>query len=266
MEKVNMETLDDLVQALQAYEPGRQEQKEYIANLTEKLDESVNYGYKQQVKDTLLEKLGYEIEPDKIRGSLYTIVASILYLKDLGVKKIDKVVEKHPQVLAYSIESMQDRVDWLRELGVKKIDKVVEQLPQVLACNIEGMQDRVDWLRELGVEDISKFVEKRPQVLGCDIQKMFDRYSYITNPEKTPFSIKDIEHFPAALTYSFERRIVPRFEFIRAKQGSLDGWSLNKILKPKDTDFVKKLGTSLEEYLKFMEEVAREAKRYLVEA
>ncbi|MGC8940899.1 MAG: hypothetical protein ACP5JY_02610, partial [Candidatus Nanoarchaeia archaeon] len=92
MEKVNMETLDDIVRALQAYEPGQQEQKEHIANLTEKLDESVNYGYKQQVKDTLLEKLGYEIEPDKIRSSLYTIVASILYLKDLGVKKIDKVV------------------------------------------------------------------------------------------------------------------------------------------------------------------------------
>ncbi|MGC8940886.1 MAG: hypothetical protein ACP5JY_02530, partial [Candidatus Nanoarchaeia archaeon] len=175
-------------------------------------------------------------------------------------------VEKHSQVLEYSIEGMQNRVDWLRELGVKKIDKVVEQLPQVLACNIEGMQDRVDWLRELGVEDISKFVEKCPQVLACDIQKMSDKYSYITNPKKTPFSIKDIEYFPAALTYSFERRIVPRFEFIRAKQGSLDGWSLSEILIPNNAAFARKLRTSLEEYLKFMEEVAGEAKRYLVEA
>jgi hypothetical protein len=166
----------------------------YIAHLATKLGKSLKYGEKQQIKNLLLEKLGYNIKLRKV-GSLNTIAENITYFVDIGVKDIGRVAERQPPVLEYNIRGG-------KKPGGKMLDKYITGGTLIEPC-----------------------------------------------PKKTPFSIEDIENFPTALTYSFENRIMPRFEFIRAKQGSLDGWNLPKILIRSDAAFARMLDSSIEELL-----------------
>ena len=119
--------------------------KEIILSIARDLEEELVYGQKQQCKDNLLQRLGYDTKGHKIGGSLQTISQIILYLSDLKVKDIGKIITRFPAVLSYDVtKTMQPRVEYLRSIGVKEEDigKVVTRLPAVLGLDIRNLMER----------------------------------------------------------------------------------------------------------------------------
>ena len=101
------ELIAKLASAIQNYP---ETDEAYVYELARKADETSVRGRKQESKDDLLNKLGYDTSDYKITSSFQTISESIIYLLDLGVNDIGKVVTRLPQVLSLSIDTMKPRV------------------------------------------------------------------------------------------------------------------------------------------------------------
>ena len=147
-------------------------------------------------------------------------------MEKLGVTDISKVVTRHPNILAYSIEdTLQPHVDYLKELGVTDIGKVVTKLPQILALSIEGnLEPTVD---------------------------------YLTN--ECYATISDIEQNPALVGYSLDKRIKPRHAFLQTK-GVEVGYDITvgTMLVPNDRRFAK---SDYDEWMSFKEDYIQKNKK-----
>jgi len=181
------------------------------------------------------------------------------YLTSLGVKDIGKLVERFPQVFGYNVAgNIQPKVEYLRGLGIKDIGRLVERFPQVLNLNIAGnIQPKVEYLQGLGIKDIGKLVKRFPHVFGYNvagnIQPKVDFYL------KQGYDIRHIEQFPAAFSYSMDKRIKPRFAFLKQLNRTPVGVSLANILSPSDKTFSKRFGGDEHTYRNFLAEYATRA-------
>ena len=188
-------------------------------------------------------------------GTINTISSNILYLNGLGVKNIAKIVGRRPEILSLKIEYMQPRIDWLKEQGVNDIAKVITKNPRVLVYSIENcMQPRIGWLKEQGVTDIGKVITRAPSVLALKIENNLNlKFNYFT--KEMGFDVCSIEKNPVSLTYNLQKRIIPRYEYLKSK--NLEGrYGLAHILYHNDKNFAIKVAKStLEDYQKFREDV-----------
>ena len=77
-------------------------------------------GEKQIYKNLLIQMLGYNPKRYTVKRKIQTIATIILYLTELGVKDIGKVVTRRPQVLEHNVKSyIQPRVNWLKNKAQK---------------------------------------------------------------------------------------------------------------------------------------------------
>jgi len=143
-----MNTLDNIVSEYQNA-VNEQDWSRDFSDLVKDLD-GHKFGNKLNLKNEFLEKIGIGYQHDNYEcvGSLQFHAQNLLYLQSLGVTDIAKVVTRHPQILALSIENtLQPHVDYLKELGVTDIAKVVTKLPQIFSYSIKDtLQPHVDYL------------------------------------------------------------------------------------------------------------------------
>ena len=253
-----MTTLDDLVALAQTSDQDSLDTKQ-LANLAEQFESATPYGTRHNAKLDLIERLTGARLGLRGTGSCTTIVQNYVYLIDLGIKDIGKFVERCPQVFGYDVAgNMRPMVGYLRGLGIKDIGKLVERFPRVFGLNIAGnIQPKVDYLTSLGVKDIGKLVKRFPHVFGYNvagnIQPKVDFYL------KQGYDIRHIEQFPAAFSYSMDKRIKPRFAFLKQLNRTPVGVSLANILSPSDKTFSKRFGGDEHTYRNFLAEYATRA-------
>jgi mTERF domain-containing protein len=268
------ELIEELASNIKSYP---ETDKDTIMQTARALDSQAGYGQKQKSKDTLIGLLGYNTKGRRM-GSLQAIPRNIMYLIDLGVNDVKKVVARHPDVLGYSIGKMNIGVNYLRSLGVKdeNLGKIITRLPQVLEYSVENMDIRVQYLRSLGVkdedigkivtklpavleysievmdtkveflksigikdEDIGKFITKFPQVLGLDVEdNLKPTYKFLKNNFRV--TVESIITSPMLLSYSLEKRIKPRYAFLKSK-GLENKYKASTVLCYTDDDFASKL-------------------------
>jgi len=216
----DLESLTErLASAIQTYP---EINKDTILQISRELDEKSVYGQKKECKDNLIQRLGYDTRSHQVDGSLQTISENLVYLTDLGVKDIRKVVRRFPQVLALDIENkMKPRVEYLKSIGVKE-------------------------------EDISKVVAILPQVLGSDVEKnLKPTYKFLQSNFNV--CVEDIIKSPNLLSYSLEKRIKLRHEFLKLKEME-NRYKASSALNLSDENFCNMLKCSLDEYLDFKDE------------
>ena len=127
-------TIDGLVLelALAIEDYPKSKDRQAVLDLASGIDGISIYGEKRDLKNKLIGLLGYENNGYKVTSNFQTISSAIIYLSDIGVGDIRKVVAKHPQALELDVEkTMKPRVEYLRSIGVKdeNIGKVVAKHP-----------------------------------------------------------------------------------------------------------------------------------------
>ena len=287
-----MNTIDDLVSGYQNAVNEKDWTRDF-SDLVEDLEGHV-YGNKLNLKNEFLEKIGIEYPHDNndYVGSLQSHAQNLLYLQSLGVTDIAKVVTTLPQIFSYSIEdTLQPHVDYLKELGVTDIGKVVTRLPAIFSYSIENtLQPHVDYLEKLGVTDIAKVVTRHPQIFSYSIENTLQPHveylkelgvtdiakvvtklplilalsfennlkptvDYLTN--ECYATISDIEKRPALVSYSLDKRIKPRHEFLQTK-GVEVGYDITvgTMLVSNDRKFAK---SDYDEWMSFKEDYIEKA-------
>ena len=220
--------LDELVLelALAIEDYPKSKDRQVVLDLAAKIDEISIHGEKQDPKEKLIGLLGYETRDYQVKSRLQTISGSILYLADIGVKDIGKVVARHPQVLGLDVEgTMKPRVEYLKSIGVRD-------------------------------EDIGKVVARLPQVLGLDVEgNLKPTYEFLS--QNFGVTVEDIINNPALLSYSLEKRIRPRYQFLKSK-GLESKYKVASVLTPSDKNFSGMLKVQLREYMDFKEKYLQE--------
>ena len=259
-----------LAHAIEEYpKSSKQEEEEKakaILELAGNLDQMVPSTEKQVHKNSLISWLRYETNGYGGSSTFHTISNAIIYLTDIGVKDIGKVVSRLPHVLDYDVETtMKPRVAYLKSIGVKDEDigKVVSRHPQVLMCDVKKMQARVEYLKSIGIkdEDIGEVVTKHPQVQGYDVENNL-KPTYEFLKDKFGATADILVKTPAYLGYSLNKRIKPRHAFLESK-GLIEGDYANiHLLFPSDKIFCRKLNVPLhlQEYLEFKENYLQQHK------
>ena len=223
--------LDELVLelAIAIEDYPKRKDRQAVLDLAVKIDEISIHGEKQYPKDKLIGLLGYDTKGYEVRSKLHTISQNIVYLVDIGVKDIRRVVSRHPHVLELDVEkTMKPRVEYLKSIGVRD-------------------------------EDIGKVVSRLPHVLEFDVEKnLKPTYEFLN--QNLGVAVRDIIDMPALLSYSLEGRIKPRYEFLRSK-GLESRYKAGRVLTPSDEKFSKLLKVSVQEYLDFKERYLQEQKR-----
>lgn len=200
--------------------------RENVMRLASELDNNVPLGQKQQWKDTLIETLGYDMGGNKIYGSLQRIPENIMFLTDLGVQDMGRVVTRFPNVFSVDVKKIKSRVEYLMSIGIKE-------------------------------EDIGRVVTRFPSVLSLDVENnlkptyRFLQYNFGVTAE-------DIVKCPSLLSYSLKNRIKPRFEFLRTK-GLEKRYNASTVLTKTDEIFCRLLKVPLHEYQGFREQYLKRA-------
>ena len=174
------------------------------------------------------------------------------YLRKIGVKDVGKFASRYPSVFGLSIEDkMKPIAEYLKKIGVGDIGKFVSLLPAVFGQSIEeNMKPKVRYLKEIGVKDIGKFVSRCPAVLSLSIEdNMKPKVEFY---KSKGYTIRNIENFPQGFSYSLEKRIEPRFAYL--KHIGKHNVGLNNILILGDSAFSKRFGGHEQAYSNFLEE------------
>ena len=140
----------------------------------------------------------------------------MVHLHELGFANPVKLVESHPAILGYAMDTIRGKIAKLRELGFNDPVKMIASFPTILGLSIENIRGKIASLRELGFGDPVKMITSLPAILGYAMDNIRSR---ITDLRELGFSdpVKMVTSRPAILGYARERvlicgRIVMRLE------------------------------------------------------
>jgi len=247
---LTLENIKRKVEYLQSVGVGTKDIAELIESFPNLIGLSIE---NMQEKVKYLQSVGVENIGKVVKKFPYTFAYSVdriqkivNYLEKIGVKNVGKLIEKYPQILGYSTEKMQERLKYLQSIGIENVSKVVERFPQVLGYSVEKMQKIVKYLERMGVKNVDKFVEKFPSILGFSIEKIQRNYEYLV--KEIGLSVEDIEKNPILLTSSLEKRIEPRWKYLKSLGIYLEKSKIAFYLSMSETVFKK----FIERYIKRM--------------
>ncbi|KAL3143165.1 hypothetical protein ABBQ38_002025 [Trebouxia sp. C0009 RCD-2024] len=150
-----------------------------------------------------------------------TLQPRLLFLKDqLGVspEALAKILVKLPNVLTYTTQFMQERIDFLTANGMplEDIAKAAVAHPQVLHYSVDRMQEKLQYLREIGMgqQQVAQSISRLPQLLSLDIRhNMRPKYNYLQS--QMGGSVQTVCAYPAYFSLSLLQRIVPRHRYVQ---------------------------------------------------
>ncbi|EPS61161.1 hypothetical protein M569_13638, partial [Genlisea aurea] len=164
------------------------------------------------------------------------------FFRDLGMDDgtVAKTFVRCPEVLAANREATLERkLEFLfREVGISEseVRRVICKYPEALVCDVErAMQPRMSYLREVGFSkrDVASMVRRFSPLLGYSVEKvMKPKVEFLAKTMRRP--LRDVVGYPRYLSYSLERKIKPRYYFLRARNMEL---SLKEMLGKNDEQF-----------------------------
>jgi len=184
------------------------ENLEKIRKIVEELEKS-DYIQAIAIVDEFLKYLGVNISRYRVSLSISTIVNKLIYLRSVGVKNVRKVVKRYQHVVSFFVD-------------------------------IKNLQGIVEYLMGVGVKNVGRVIERYPSVLGYSVNRLERKFEYLT--KEIGLSINSIETNTFLLGLSLEKRIKPRWEYIKSLGTPLTESQIIKCLKLSEKNF--------EEYVK----------------
>lgn len=192
-----------------------------------------------------------------------TLEPRLAFLRDdLGLPEgsLPNILVKHPQLMTCTQESMQERADFLRSIGMNDelLGKSILSHPQLLHYSVDSMSARIEYFRSIGVENtnLPKMLSRMPQLLGLNIEvNVAPKFDFLC--DQLGGGHQTIEKSPVFLALSLEKRIIPRYCFM--KEMSPRGMKLPAPMdwfKCSDKVFAGKFAKApLEEFIAFKESI-----------
>ena len=196
------------------------------------------------------------------------------FKKELLIPEADipKMLERNPAVLTFSIENqVQPRVDFLRDLGISRdgVMKMIVRHPHVLQYSFEGLEEHINFLSSIGMdeEDVVHTVTRLSQLFSLSVaNSLRPKFKYMT--EELGGDHKTCVKFPAYFSLSLDQRIKPRHTYLQQYDCAPDPFPM-KYLSENDAAFAARSapsGGSLADFEEYREAVVPRFKAETLQA
>ena len=168
--------------------------------------------------------------------------------------EIPKMLERNPAVLTFSVENqIKPRVDFLKGLGISHegVVKMIVRHPHLLQYSFEGLEEHIGFLSSIGMneEDVVHTVTRLSQLFSLSVKNSLEpKFKYLT--DELGGDHHTCVKFPAYFSLSLDQRIKPRHEYLRGYDAAPDPFPM-KYLSENDAAFAARAapsGGSLEEF------------------
>ena len=185
---------------------------------------------------------------------------------------IPKMLERNPAVLTFSIENqVQPRVDFLRDLGISRdgVMKMIVRHPHVLQYSFEGLEEHINFLSSIGMdeEDVVHTVTRLSQLFSLSVaDSLRPKFKYMT--DELGGDHKTCVKFPAYFSLSLDQRIKPRHTYLQQYDCAPDPFPM-KYLSENDAAFAARSapsGGSLADFEEYREAVVPRFKAETLQA
>ena len=185
---------------------------------------------------------------------------------------IPKMLERNPAVLTFSIENqVQPRVDFLRDLGISRdgVMKMIVRHPHVLQYSFEGLEEHINFLSSIGMneEDVVHTVTRLSQLFSLSVaDSLRPKFKYMT--DELGGDHKTCVKFPAYFSLSLDQRIKPRHTYLKQYDCAPDPFPM-KYLSENDAAFAARSapsGGSLADFEEYREAAAARFKAETLQA
>ena len=185
---------------------------------------------------------------------------------------IPKMLERNPAVLTFSIENqVQPRVDFLRDLGISRdgVMKMIVRHPHVLQYSFEGLEEHINFLSSIGMdeEDVVHTVTRLSQLFSLSVEdSLRPKFKYMT--DELGGDHKTCVKFPAYFSLSLDQRIKPRHTYLQQYDCAPDPFPM-KYLSENDAAFAARSapsGGSLADFEEYREAVVPRFKAETLQA
>ena len=189
------------------------------------------------------------------------LMPRVQYLKqEVGIlaEDIPLLIQRSPAVLTFSVENqIQPRVDFLRDLGISKenVVKMLTRHPQMLHYSFEGLEEHLKFLGEIGMNDneAAITVTRLSQFFSLSVDdSLRPKFKYLT--DELGGDKDTCVKYPAYFSLSLDQRIRPRHKFLDQFDLAPDPFPM-KYLSVKDDEFVRKADKSIAEFEAYKEEM-----------
>ena len=196
------------------------------------------------------------------------------FKKELLIPEADipKMLERNPAVLTFSIENqVQPRVDFLRDLGISRdgVMKMIVRHPHVLQYSFEGLEEHINFLSSIGMneEDVVHTVTRLSQLFSLSVaDSLRPKFKYMT--DELGGDHKTCVKFPAYFSLSLDQRIKPRHTYLKQYDCAPDPFPM-KYLSENDAAFAARSapsGGSLADFEEYREAAAARFKAETLQA
>ncbi|KAJ8759952.1 hypothetical protein K2173_010808 [Erythroxylum novogranatense] len=201
------------------------------------------------------EKLGQVIaaSPQLLLRKPQEFLQVASFFEELGFDQetVGQILGRCPEIFSSSIEkTLKKKVEFLRYVGVCEdyLPRVIRKYPELLVSDIDRtLIPRMNYLMELGISrsDVGFMVRSFSPLLGYSIDEVLrPKYEFLVNTMERP--LKEAVDYPRYFSYSLERKIKPRFLFLKRRNIQC---SLKDMLGLNDEDFAAKFLDAGEVYI-----------------
>eukprot|EP00740_Mantoniella_antarctica_P017694 CAMPEP_0181371756 /NCGR_PEP_ID=MMETSP1106-20121128/14297_1 /TAXON_ID=81844 /ORGANISM="Mantoniella antarctica, Strain SL-175" /LENGTH=761 /DNA_ID=CAMNT_0023488973 /DNA_START=246 /DNA_END=2531 /DNA_ORIENTATION=- len=172
--------------------------------------------------------------------------------------EMPKLIERNPAVLTFSVENqIKPRVAFLKNLGISHegVSKMIVRHPHLLQYSFEGLEEHINFLSSIGMneEDMVLTVTRLSQLFSLSVaNSLRPKFKYLT--EELGGTVQTCVKFPAYFSLSLDQRIRPRHTFLQRCGNAPDPFPM-KYLSEGDLAFAARASKSLEEFVEYKEHV-----------
>ena len=172
--------------------------------------------------------------------------------------EIAKLIERNPAVLTFSVENqIMPRVEFLKDMGIshENVSKMIVRHPHLLQYSFEGLEEHINFLSSIGMneEEMVLTVTRLSQLFSLSVtNSLKPKFEYLT--EELGGNVQTCVKFPAYFSLSLDQRIRPRHTFLKEFNRAPDPFPM-KYLSENDTAFAARASKSLEDFVEYKEHV-----------
>jgi hypothetical protein len=168
--------------------------------------------------------------------------ARFAVFRELNLNPV-KAISTCPSLLCQPSATLRFHLDALSHLGLDAV-QVVRLCPSVLNYSGDRIRGTLDYLHGLGLDSV-RFVNRRPGVLCFRVDTKLKPIVHFVTVEMGR-DIAELQHNPACLSLSLDRRLRPRYAFAALHSKQMLG--LSTLFFTSDLRFAKSIGRPLAEY------------------
>ena len=178
------------------------------------------------------------------------------FKKSLLIPETDiaKLIQRNPAVLTFSIENqMKPRIEYFKNLGIPQhgVVKMIVKHPHLLHYSFEGLEEHINFLFSIGMsaEDVVHTVTRLSQIFSLSVEESLrPKFRYLT--EELGGDVKTCVKFPAYFSLSLDQRIRPRHTYMQRLSCAPDPFPM-KYLSENDEAFAGRARRSLNDYVSY---------------